>query len=134
MKMAYSLTQDEASQVVEGLYENDLSIAVEELDRDITQAFADVDHLPKGFFVVLRSKDGNILDVGPVFKQGNDDNRHGLQRIHVSQEKELSDDVVGGSIRAFLYKFKGAPVSEKGFWEKTGTYSKDKALAAILKG
>lgn len=129
------LTKEEASQLLEGLYENGFSIAVEELELEVTRLFAGVGNFTKGFFVVLYSKDRKMLDIGAVSQPIDDFNRHGSgQYAYIKDEKELTDDVISDSIRRFLRKYHGAPISEDRFWKKTGSYSKEKALHAVLKG
>lgn len=128
------LTKEEASKLLEGLYDNGFSIAVEELDMEVTRPFAGVGNVVKGFFVVLYSKELKILDIGPVSRPIDDFSRHGSPYAYIKEEKDLTDEVVSDSIRRFLRKFLGAPIAEDGFWKKTGSYSKEKALYTVLKG
>lgn len=129
--MTSQLTPEEATRMLDELYAQGSSISVQEMNGQEAAQFGADKHLQRGYFVVLTSKRYEIF-ASPVFKNEVFADQHGVYKIHVSKEEDLTDTVIADSIADLLRKVRDkeeARVVNK----KIGEYSLKQAKKAVRK-
>jgi len=129
--MTAQLTTEEATLMLDELYAQGSRISVQEMTGKEAEKFGADKQLGKGYFVVLTSKRYEIF-ASAVFKNETFSDQHGVYRIHVSKEEDLTDAVIADSITELLRKVRDKEDSRV-VKKKIGEYSLKQAKKAVRK-